>query len=55
MSNFFSQPDALAEGKTPEQLIAENVPEDLIRHKTFVGDRPSLSILMEELSPYTCG
>ena len=45
MSNFFAQPDALALGKTVEQLKAEGVPEDLIQHKLFAGDRSSLSIL----------
>lgn len=46
MSNFFAQPDALALGKTPEQLAAEGVPQELIPHKTFPGDRPSLSLLL---------
>ncbi|KAL6543362.1 Glucose-6-phosphate isomerase, cytosolic 2B [Orobanche hederae] len=35
MSNFFAQPDALSYGKTPEQLLEENVPHHLITHKTF--------------------
>merc|ERR1712054_493236 len=46
MSNFFAQPDALALGKTPQELRAEGVPENLIPHKTFTGDRPSLSLLL---------
>jgi len=46
MSNFFAQPDALALGKTAEQLKAEGVPDKLIPHKTFPGDRPSLSLLL---------
>uniref|UniRef100_A0A7S4SGM2 Glucose-6-phosphate isomerase n=1 Tax=Alexandrium monilatum TaxID=311494 RepID=A0A7S4SGM2_9DINO len=46
MSNFFAQPDALALGKTAEELKAENVPDKLIAHKTFPGDRPSLSLLL---------
>merc|ERR1719401_2443486 len=46
MSNYFAQPDALAIGKTAEELKADGVPEKLIPHKTFTGDRPSLSILM---------
>jgi glucose-6-phosphate isomerase len=45
MSNFFAQPDALALGKTIEQLQKEGVPENLLQHKFFPGDRPSLSIL----------
>jgi len=56
MSNFFAQPDALAQGKTLEQLKAEKVPEELWEHKLFPGDRPSLSILFRgELTPRSCG
>nr|AAC08411.1 cytosolic phosphoglucose isomerase [Leavenworthia crassa] len=55
MSNFFAQPDALAYGKTPEQLHKENVSENLIPHKTFSGNRPSLSLLLPELSAYNVG
>jgi len=46
MSNFFAQPDALALGKTPDQCKGEGIPEKLISHKTFPGDRPSLSLLL---------
>ena len=56
MSNFFAQPDALALGKTLEQLTAEGVPEELHQHKLFVGDRPSLSILFKgALDARKCG
>uniref|UniRef100_A0A3Q7J5N2 Glucose-6-phosphate isomerase n=1 Tax=Solanum lycopersicum TaxID=4081 RepID=A0A3Q7J5N2_SOLLC len=55
MSNFFAQPDALAYGKTPEQLQKENIPEHLVSHKTFSGNRPSLSILLPSLSAYNIG
>lgn len=55
MSNFFAQPDALAYGKTPEQLRKENVPEHLVSHKTFSGNRPSLSILLPSLNAYNIG
>lgn len=55
MSNFFAQPDALAYGKTPEQLHSEKVPENLIPHKTFQGNRPSLSFLLSSLSAYEIG
>lgn len=55
MSNFFAQPDALACGKTVEELIAENVPANLHAHKEFPGNRPSLSLLFPELTPFTCG
>lgn len=56
MSNFFAQPDALACGKTVEQLKSEGVPEKLHHHKLFQGDRPSLSILFTgSLTAKTCG
>jgi len=56
MSNFFAQPDALALGKTYEQLTAEGVPEALQPHKLFPGDRPSLSILFRgPLTAHNCG
>uniref|UniRef100_A0A2P2KK03 Glucose-6-phosphate isomerase n=1 Tax=Rhizophora mucronata TaxID=61149 RepID=A0A2P2KK03_RHIMU len=55
MSNFFAQPDALAYGKTPEQLQKENVPPHLVPHKTFPGNRPSLSILLTSLDAYKIG
>ncbi|XVF73718.1 hypothetical protein PTKIN_Ptkin13bG0005400 [Pterospermum kingtungense] len=52
MSNFFVQPDALAYGKVAEQLLKENVPWHLIPHKTFSGNRPSLSLLLPSLNAY---
>ncbi|KAL2504105.1 Glucose-6-phosphate isomerase [Abeliophyllum distichum] len=55
MSNFFAQPDALACGKTAEQLLKENVPHPLIPHKTFSGNRPSLSLLLPSLNAYNIG
>nr|AQM57030.1 phosphoglucose isomerase 1 [Daucus carota] len=55
MSNFFAQPDALAYGKTAEQLLNENVEQHLISHKTFSGNRPSLSLLLPSLSAYNVG
>ncbi|KAK7316381.1 hypothetical protein VNO77_35385 [Canavalia gladiata] len=55
MSNFFAQPDALAYGKTPEQLQKENVPPHLVPHKTFSGNRPSLSLLLPSLNAYNIG
>ncbi|CAJ1377992.1 unnamed protein product, partial [Effrenium voratum] len=55
MSNFFAQPDALALGKTAEELKAEGVPEKLIAHKTFPGDRPSLSLLMPTCNAFWLG
>ncbi|ERN00198.1 glucose-6-phosphate isomerase, cytosolic [Amborella trichopoda] len=55
MSNFFAQPDALAYGKTPEQLLSEKVPDHLIRHKTFSGNRPSICLLLPSLNAYNIG
>ena len=56
MSNFFAQPDALAQGKTIAQLEAAGVPEELRTHKEFKGDRPSFSILFEgALNAFACG
>ncbi len=49
------QADALAYGKTPEQLRAEGVPEKYVPHRTVTGNRPSLSILLPELNAYTVG
>ena len=45
MANFFAQPDALAVGKTREQLKAEGVADELLPHKEFPGNRPTTSIL----------
>eukprot|EP00741_Cyanophora_paradoxa_P012264 tig00020604_g11851.t1 len=56
MSNFFAQPDALAFGKTEEQVVAEGCPADLVPHKVFPGNRPSLSILFpESVTPFAVG
>jgi glucose-6-phosphate isomerase len=55
MANFFAQPDALANGRTAEEVRAEGVSEDLIPHKVFKGNRPSLSLLLPKLTSYACG
>ena len=55
MSNFFAQPDALALGKTAEEVRAEGVPEELVQRKVFTGDRPSLSLLLPVASPFVLG
>lgn len=55
MSNFFAQPDALAYGKTIDELKSAGVPEELHTHKEFEGNRPSVSLLFSELTPFTCG
>jgi len=46
MSNFFAQPDALAIGKTEDECRKEGIPENLVAHKKFSGDRPSSSLLV---------
>jgi glucose-6-phosphate isomerase len=55
MSNFFAQPDALAYGKTEEEVRAEGNPEHLVNHKVFPGNRPSTSLLLPRLDAYSCG
>ncbi|MGW5094706.1 glucose-6-phosphate isomerase [Streptomyces nodosus] len=55
MANFFAQTQALAFGKTPEEVRAEGVPEELVPHKTFRGDRPTTTILARELTPSVLG
>lgn len=55
MSNFFAQPDALANGKTEDEVRAEGIDEWLIPHRTFKGNRPSMSLLMPKLTAYAAG
>jgi glucose-6-phosphate isomerase len=55
MANVFAQAEALAFGKTPDQVRGEGTREDLVPHRTFEGNRPSNTILAEELTPYALG
>ena len=55
MSNFFAQPDALAYGKTLQDLVAEGVAEALRPHKIFEGNRPSTSMLLTRLDAFAIG
>ncbi|MFH9554084.1 glucose-6-phosphate isomerase [Streptomyces sp. NPDC017435] len=55
MANFFAQTQALAFGKTPEEVRAEGVPEELVAHKTFKGNHPTTTILARELTPSVLG
>jgi len=55
MANFFAQPDALANGKTTEELRLEGCPEGLIPHRSFKGNRPSNSMLLPKLTAYATG
>ncbi|MFG3080364.1 glucose-6-phosphate isomerase [Streptomyces parvulus] len=55
MANFFAQTQALAFGKTPDEVRAEGVPEELVPHKTFRGNHPTTTILATELTPSVLG
>jgi glucose-6-phosphate isomerase len=55
MANVFAQTEALAFGKTAEEVRAEGTPEQLVSHRTFDGDRPTNTILAERLTPETLG
>ena len=55
MANFFAQTEALAFGKTTEQVEAEGVAPDLAPHRTFPGNRPTSTILAPELTPSVLG
>ena len=55
MANLFAQTEALAFGKSADEVRAEGVPEELVEHRTFEGNRPSTTILAERLTPETLG
>lgn len=55
MANLFAQGQALAFGKTPEEVAAEGVAEELVPHKTFRGNRPTTTILADALTPSVLG
>jgi hypothetical protein len=59
MSNFFAQPDALAQGKTLDEALAEcrekGDPAELAPHKVFPGNRPTNVLLWDQLTPFTAG
>ncbi|HWF45817.1 MAG TPA: glucose-6-phosphate isomerase [Bryobacteraceae bacterium] len=55
MANVFAQTEALAFGKTPEQVKAEGTPDWLVPHRVFEGNRPSNTILIDRLTPATLG
>jgi glucose-6-phosphate isomerase len=55
MANVFAQSEALAFGKTADEVKAEGTPADLIPHRTFEGNRPSNTILVERLTPHSLG
>ena len=55
LANLFAQTEALAFGKTAEQVAAEGVPAFQVPHRTFEGNRPSNTILAERLTPAVLG
>ena len=55
LANVFAQAEALAFGKTPEQVKAEGTPDWLVPHRVFEGNRPSNVLLAEKLTPETLG
>lgn len=54
-SNYFAQAEALMIGKTPEEVRAEGAADELVPHKTFLGNRPTTSILAQKITPATLG
>jgi glucose-6-phosphate isomerase len=55
MANFFAQTEALAFGKTADEVRAEGVADALVAHRTFRGNQPTNTILAERLTPATLG
>jgi glucose-6-phosphate isomerase len=55
LANLFAQSEALAFGKTADEVRAEGTPDELVPHRTFEGNRPSNTILVERLTPRTLG
>ena len=63
LANFFAQTEALMKGKTPDEARAELAAqklsaariEQLVPHKTFTGNRPTTSIMVQEITPHTLG
>jgi glucose-6-phosphate isomerase len=55
LANVFAQGEALAFGKTPDEVEAEGSPDWLVPHRTFEGNRPSNTILLDRLTPAALG
>ena len=55
LANVFAQGEALAFGKTPEEVRAEGCPDWLVAHRTFEGNRPSNTMLLPRLTPASLG
>jgi glucose-6-phosphate isomerase len=54
-ANLIAQTEALAFGKTPQEVAAEGTPEQLVPHRVFPGNRPTSTILADELTPRSLG
>ena len=55
IANLFAQAEALAFGKTSDEVRSEDVAENLVAHKTFPGNRPSMMLLAPKLTPFVLG
>jgi glucose-6-phosphate isomerase len=55
MANLFAQTEALAFGKTAQEVKAGGMPEELVAHRTFEGNRPTNTLLAARLTPATLG
>ena len=55
IANMIAQSEALAFGKTEEEVISQGIPSQLVPHRTFDGNRPSTTILANRLTPETLG
>jgi glucose-6-phosphate isomerase len=55
LSNFFAQTEALMNGKTKKELQSENTPPELIPYKSFSGNRPTNSFLLDKITPFSLG
>ncbi len=55
LSNFFAQTEALMNGKSKDDLIAEGVKPELIPYKSFAGNKPTNSFLIKEITPFSLG
>jgi len=55
VANLIAQGEALAFGRTPEEVRAAGVPEALVPHRAFPGNRPTSTLVLERLTPYSLG
>lgn len=55
MANFFAQTEALAFGKSEDEVLAEGIDADLAPHRTFEGNRPSSTLMAQRLTPHALG